>query len=208
MSMVESGIHEIVVGPGVWAETIDTLGKAVTLRSEFGAEVTTIDASGFTRAMAIRNGEGLDTIIDGFTLTGGSGAWDGGGLLIEYSSPTIKNCVFTNNHSTYAGGAIRITDGSGRIENCLIKNNSSQYGGGVSTWSGAPLFTNCKFLNNESLRGGFGGGFSSWDSQPILSICQFRENTTYGNGGALFTNGNPNYQPHIEGTYFCGNEPR
>ncbi len=36
---------EIVVAPGTYFETIDFLGKAITLRSSDGAEVTTIDAT-------------------------------------------------------------------------------------------------------------------------------------------------------------------
>ncbi len=36
---------EVVVAPGTYFETINFLGKAITLRSSGGAEVTTIDAT-------------------------------------------------------------------------------------------------------------------------------------------------------------------
>ena len=37
---------EIIVGPGTYAETIDFLGKAITVRSSGGAEVTILDGTG------------------------------------------------------------------------------------------------------------------------------------------------------------------
>ncbi len=38
---------EIVVAPGTYFETINFLGKAISLRSSDGAAVTTIDGTGF-----------------------------------------------------------------------------------------------------------------------------------------------------------------
>ena len=38
---------EIVVAPGTYFETIDFMGKAVWLHSADGADVTTIDGTGF-----------------------------------------------------------------------------------------------------------------------------------------------------------------
>ncbi len=38
---------EIVVAPGTYFETIDFLGKAITLRSSDGPDMTTIDGTGF-----------------------------------------------------------------------------------------------------------------------------------------------------------------
>ena len=61
---------EIVVAPGTYFETIDFLGKAITLRSSDGAEVTVIDGTGFFHVVQCVSSEGPDTILDGCTITG------------------------------------------------------------------------------------------------------------------------------------------
>ncbi len=64
---------EIVVAPGTYFETINFLGKAITLRSSDGPEVTTIDAEGMGTVVTCESGEVQDTVLDGFTVTGGTG---------------------------------------------------------------------------------------------------------------------------------------
>ncbi|NIN70977.1 MAG: hypothetical protein GTO46_03365, partial [Gemmatimonadetes bacterium] len=63
---------EIVVAPGTYFETINFLGKAIWLRSSDGPEVTIIDGTGFFHVVQCVSGEGPDTVLDGFTITGGS----------------------------------------------------------------------------------------------------------------------------------------
>ncbi|MCZ6543318.1 MAG: hypothetical protein O6768_06600, partial [Planctomycetota bacterium] len=61
---------EVVVAPGTYFEAINFLGKAITLRSSDGREVTTIDATGLNDSVVkCVSGEGPDTILDGFTIT-------------------------------------------------------------------------------------------------------------------------------------------
>ncbi len=67
---------EIVVAAGTYFETINFLGKAITLRSSGGAEVTTIDGTGNFHVVQCVSGEGSGTVLDGFTITGGNA--DGG----------------------------------------------------------------------------------------------------------------------------------
>ena len=63
---------EIVVAPGTYFETIDFIGKAVWLHSSDGAAVTIIDAQQTDIVVACVNFEGPDTVLDGFTITGGN----------------------------------------------------------------------------------------------------------------------------------------
>ncbi len=79
---------EIVVASGTYFETIDFLGKAITLRSSDGPEVTIIDAQGLETVVICQSGEGPDTVLDGFTITGGNGSL-GGGMFNDSSSPTV-----------------------------------------------------------------------------------------------------------------------
>ena len=53
---------EVVVAPGTYFETIDFLGKAITLRSSDGPDVTTIDGTGHFHVVQCRNGEGPDNL--------------------------------------------------------------------------------------------------------------------------------------------------
>ena len=58
------GVDECVVAPGTYHETINFLGKAITLRSSSGADVTTIDATGIVGSVVTcANGEGSNTAI-------------------------------------------------------------------------------------------------------------------------------------------------
>ncbi len=65
---------ECVVAPGTYFENINLLGKAITLRSSGGASVTTIDATRVADpgdgkpVVRCDNGEGADTVLDGFTI--------------------------------------------------------------------------------------------------------------------------------------------
>jgi hypothetical protein len=208
IAIAESGIHEIVVGPGTWTGTIDTLGKGCTIRSAAGAASTILDASGALHAVVIRSGEGPQTVIEGFTITGGAGDAYGGGVLIENASPVLRGCTITGNSSTYAGGGLRVSSGSPLVDGCVFSGNASVYGGGVSVYGGEPRLVGCTFLGNQAIEGGFGGGVSSWDSRPEFTGCLFQSNTTVsGSGGGLFTNSNPDFLPVLVTSTFCDNSP-
>ena len=89
---------EIIVAPGTYFETINFLGKAVTVRSSDGPGVTVIDAQGSGSVVTCGSGEGPDTVLDGFTITGGNGTGIGGGGMFDSgSSPTVTNCSFSGN---------------------------------------------------------------------------------------------------------------
>jgi len=63
---------EIVVAPGTYFEAINFLGKAIALRSSDGADVTIIDGTGNFHVVQCVSGEGPDTVLDGFVITGGN----------------------------------------------------------------------------------------------------------------------------------------
>ena len=60
----------------MYAEAINFLGKAITVKSSDGRDVTTISAATLEQPVSVvtfASGEGRDSILDGFTITGGSG---------------------------------------------------------------------------------------------------------------------------------------
>ena len=75
-AIVEAALSgdEIQVEPGIYEEAINFLGKAIWLYSSSGPEVTTIDAAGENLpAVTCKTSEASDTILEGFTITGGTG---------------------------------------------------------------------------------------------------------------------------------------
>jgi hypothetical protein len=88
---------EILVASGSYAETIDFKGKAIALRSSGGSELTVIGGSGLNQSVVrCGSGEGPDTVLQGFTIAGGSSVF-GGDMRNGGSSPTVLDCVFKGN---------------------------------------------------------------------------------------------------------------
>jgi serine protease len=82
---------EVLVLPGIYNEAVFLNGHNIILRSTGGPDVTTIDGTGLgSYGLRVLLGEGPETLIEGFTLTGSSY-----GLQLSSSSPTIRNCRFS-----------------------------------------------------------------------------------------------------------------
>ncbi|MEE9295673.1 MAG: right-handed parallel beta-helix repeat-containing protein [Phycisphaerae bacterium] len=188
-----SGVDEVVVAPGTYNEVINFLGKAITLRSSGGAAVTIIDGTGLNDSVVkCISGEGSDTVLDGFTITNGTGGVDsfctgvgnfsGGGMLNDASSPTVTNCTFTANMAV--GGGMANCDGSNpTVTNCAFIGNSDFFfgGGGMLNSASSPIVTNCRFSENATCNG---GGMFNWNnSSPTVTNCAFIGNTTFCIGG-------------------------
>jgi len=85
-------------GPGNYI--LDFAGKAVTLRSGSGPDSTVIDCQRDQRAIRFKDAETYDTRVEGFTLTKGS-SLKGGSILCDSASPTISDCIITDNSTSY-----------------------------------------------------------------------------------------------------------
>jgi hypothetical protein len=125
---------EIEVASGTYNEAINFNGKAVRLYSSGGPEVTTIDGTGNYHVVQCVNGEDANTILEGFTITGGNANGidafnQGGGMYNRDSSSTVKNCTFTNNSAGYGGGMLN--DGSNpTVTDCTFTDNTATNFGG------------------------------------------------------------------------------
>ena len=198
---------EIVVAPGTYFEAINFLGKAIWLHSSDGAEVTTIDGTGFFHAVQCVTGEGPDTVLDGFTITGGnangkSGDSVGGGMTNNGSSPTVINCTFSGNSSFAGGGGMWIVGGSPTVTSCTFSGNSSVAGGGgMSNRDGSsPMVTDCTFSGNSAESPG--GGMFNNDSSPTVTNCTFSGNIAGFAGGGMY---NQSSSPTVTNCTFNGN---
>ena len=199
----------IVVYPGTYRENIRFLGKKVVLTSRFYESLdnsyilsTIIDGSTHTSpdtgsVVLFINHEDSTSVIQGFTLTGGSGTnWkdehgagiyrEGGAILTAFSGPTIKNnliinnaCVKNNKVVSSGGGAIRSGDGYPRILNNVILNNVGRYGTAlVFNYCNAIVRNNIIYKNSggEDYAGG-----AIWVNQDLNTPKIIENNTIVGN---------------------------
>jgi hypothetical protein len=182
---------EIIVHPGDYEEALDTLGKPLHLHSADGADLTIINAAQLnTHAVTCTSNETADTVIEGFTITGGD-APQGGGMLIANASPTVTDCVFLENHAEYGAGAFN-NHGAPAFTRCRFERNTAEASGGglynihYPPESSATLIE-CAFTENAARDAG--GAMRNWDSAPDLTDCAFTSNTVRYFGAAIANGG-------------------
>ncbi len=177
----------VLVNSGTYNENLNYKGKNINVSSRYifnndpeYITNTIIDGGNpihpdTASCVLFVNGEAETAIIQGFTITGGTGTkWtdehgaglytEGGGILVTFASPTIKNnkimfnsAVNTNGTVSAGGGAIRCGDSNPLIENNLIAHNQGRYGGGiVLNYSGAVIRNN--IIDSNSGGEDYGGG--------------------------------------------------
>ncbi len=141
-------------------------------------------------------------ILDGFTIRDANANFDlvgndnrslGGGMLNNGQNggtctPTIRNCLFTNNTALFGGGIF----------------DHGQNGGNAS-----PLITNCIFTLNTATGGG--GAIDNFgyngNASPVITNCIFYSNTATDRAGAIYCwgGGNGNASPAILNSVFINN---
>jgi hypothetical protein len=174
----------VLVAPGRYYENIRFKGKGIVVTSQFArtrdeADIdrTIIDGSRPTHpdtgtVVRFVNQEDSTSVIQGFTITGGTGTvWldakdiayfrEGGGILCELGAPTIRfNHIEKNSAVSKAknvkgdtlisagGGAIRCGYSEPTITNNVIRGNRGRYGGGVVLFYSAGVVKNNLIVDN------------------------------------------------------------
>lgn len=182
------------VAPGTYHEIIDFLGKFITVHSSDGAAVTIIDASTVpdpgTGVPVVRfsGGEGPDALLQGFTITGGTGD------------------TFIFGPSTVIGGGIVMSNASPTINECIITANTAEFGAGVFVDTGFPTFTDCTFSGNDADLSGdaIGGGLYLFLGGGTITDCEFISNTAEENSAAIHIDRTTS-EVRIAGSTFTGN---
>lgn len=161
-------------------------GRTITLVSESGAAGTVIDCLGAGRAFEFSGNENPAATIQGFTVANGSAVELGGAFWMEGSSPSILDCVFTNNTSGFGGGAIHVGLGAAPyIEYCVFEDNTANdYGGAIYTYGSMPYVLECDFRRNSA---GINGGAISVKTGTVATVLDSRfEDNTAQDGGAIY----------------------
>ena len=194
----------IIVAPGTYRELIDFLGKSVKLRSSDGPELTIINGdldedpkTPDGTVVTCESGEGSNSVLDGFTITGGQIVGSGGGMRNDPGSPTVTNCIFRFNTSLATGGVsggggmFNGPDSNPTVTNCSFElNTADNTGGGMFNWDSSPAVIDCSFSNNSA---GAGGGMGNrFSARPTVINCTFTNNTAFLGGGMYNAdNGSP-----------------
>ncbi len=178
----------VLVAPGRYYENIDFKGRSVVVTSRFArtgdlAEIerTIIDGSRPANpdtgtVVRFTHQEDSSAVLQGFTITGGTGTvWldakdgivfrEGGGILCELSSPTIRfnhvvgnaAVAMTRGVKSAGGGGIRCGYAEPTIVNNVVRDNKGRYGAGIVLFYAAGTVRNNLVVGNS---GGedFGGG--------------------------------------------------
>lgn len=205
--------------------------EAVRSQRDPAANITIIDAGesngGAAASVAVFGAN--DSILDGFRISHAIGQ-DGAGMTNIAVSPTVVNCVFTENVAQRFGGAVLNVDGATpRFERCVFtKNYAGNAGGGMANTGAAASVVGCRFVGNEvgnvggaifNVEGGDvfltdttfegntalegGGAIFNEGADPSIERCRFFRNSTPKFGGAIFNNNGAS--PLVVNTVFAGN---
>jgi serine protease len=164
---------EIVAGEGIYNESINFKGKKLTVSSvnpDDPAVVAATVINGSSRVATFLNAEDANSVLSGFTITGGSN-----GIYCTESAPAITDCTITGNTSA---GIYLYSNGSPSIANCSIIANG---GAGIEMHSrktGRFTFYNYPQISNSivvknSMQGIFGG-------VPTITNCTIADNLRDG----------------------------
>ncbi len=199
----------IRVAPGTYFESIDFLGKAITVISESGPNATVIDGGqGVVATVTFQTDESQDSVLEGFTIQNGRG-----GISCFQTSPTIQenkivnnmflsgircisgspvirsNTISYNTGTIGNAGGIYCAASSAFISNNVIQGNTGRYGGGISCRSGQPKITSNRIIDNTATDIGGGGVFMRTSDAVVVNneIVRNVANT----GGGVYTWGAP-----------------
>lgn len=172
----------IIVQVGIYRESIDFKGKNITLQSVDPGdpaivEETIIDGGGNGSVVSFRSGEGEEAVLNGFTITRGSGVLVSGG-----SKPVIENCVIEGNNAEFGAG-IAVFDSAPTIRNNTITDNAGFLGGGVYIEESSPLVENNTITDNRAEMGS--GMVIISHSAPVLKGNTIEGNVATRLGGGI-----------------------
>jgi hypothetical protein len=169
--MVADGVYSGDTNNNIWFPPYP-----VMLTSTGNPANCIIDGGGTNWGFTFADSQDLDSVLNGFTIrnmyvypVGG----DGPAIFCD-ASPTIENCIITQNNAGggFPGGAIvDIESGTHPIiRNCIISGNNAGFGGGIAVWSSdvTGRIENCTIVSNYAAFYGGGGGMYCGSTNMVV----------------------------------------
>jgi photosystem II stability/assembly factor-like uncharacterized protein/5-hydroxyisourate hydrolase-like protein (transthyretin family) len=181
----------ILVAPGTYMENINFKGKAITVISSGGQDVTILDGNRTGSVATFANGEWNSSVLNGFTIQNGdptiSSLYNGGGVYISNSSPTITNNKIIHNTGCDGLGIYVNNGGAPIIQRNSISNNYRNVcsggfgGGGIGIVGGGAVQILDNLIADNTVMSGDGGGISiNNGGAPLISGNIIRGNSAAG----------------------------
>ena len=185
----------IAVQDGIYFESIDFLGKDITVEGTTAEKVIIDGSKGTSSVVTFKNGETQQAMISRCTIQGGRGNFwldpifgqqrCGGGVYCEGTSPTIAGCNIQENIA-WGGGGIFATQGSPLIMyNNIVLNVAEGHGGGIYFNDHvSATIDSCEVQDNIA---SWGGGMTcTVRCDPTIVNSSFNANITNNVGGGIF----------------------
>lgn len=146
------------------------------------------------------------TILDGFSITGGSAtdnpyilvnnqqilASSGAGIYLNNANVTLSNLVIGNNYALQSGGGIYSAASSPVFSDSFVSGNTAALGAGMYNEASSPQITGVSFTQNTTFTMysyGTAGGMANNNSNVTLTNVDISENITGGMGGGMYNIG-------------------
>jgi hypothetical protein len=213
----------VLVSAGTYLENITWPNtESICLQSVSGPDLTIIDGSNPSHpdsgsVIVFAAGQDTSTVLDGFTITRGTGtrypplsAYNGGGILCDGASPTIRNNVVTlNTQRSEAGAGIMCLNLCSPIirRNSITENIANGptwgVGGGIMCYGASATIVDNIISDNQGL---VACGIGLETTSSIVTGNQITGNTalpgdSYGGGMHLYSDAST-----ITGNVITGNQ--
>jgi hypothetical protein len=153
---VQEGINAALKGnlvyvhDGRYTETIDLLGKDITVKAQWLIDSgvyapSIIDSEGASPVVRFASGETQNCSLTGMTIRGSKGVGQPA-ILCKQASPEISHCVITGNMNLTDGGTIiDCIDSKVKLINCTVTGNRAGSNSTVLKFTNSP---GAKILNS------------------------------------------------------------
>jgi parallel beta-helix repeat protein len=182
---------DVLVSPGTYHERINYGSKAITVESTGGPATTVIQGDGTAVVAVLPTPAGQTQVLRGFTITGGGGVSQDGGVDTGGGSALIEDNWIVGNHFC-DGGAVEAAFSAATIRGNLIWRNSQSGctggsgGGGISV-RGAGTAQVLDNVISGNRHGSWGGGISLFAAgTPTISGNTISNNVSGDGGGGMW----------------------
>ncbi|HND33410.1 MAG TPA: hypothetical protein PLA94_25600, partial [Myxococcota bacterium] len=171
--------------------------REMTILAEEGPDVTFLNGDGASAVLSITRVSGQVGVV-GFTVQGGVGATNGGGIVASRSKLLIEGNTIVSNSAVEIGGGLYLENCTGSVTGNTIANNTAGSAGGIAVWDGDVTLDGNTISTNKSTsvdeelwgKGAGGGGLLVYGNSDVLNNLVDSNDSAYNAGGMYLYQGN------------------